>query len=148
MIREVVNNAQSGFIPGKHISDNILLATKLIKGYSHRYISPRCMIKIDIKKAYESLEQSFLETVMIEMGFPAQFMAWVMGCVTSVSYSILVNGQPTMPFGAKKGLRQGDPMSLSSLPWVWSICQGALMSFLKMLSSIIILDVKRSHSLT
>ena len=57
----MVNDAQAGFIPGKHIADNILLATELIKGYTNKGISPRCMIKVDLRKAYDSVEWSFLD---------------------------------------------------------------------------------------
>ncbi|XP_021769748.1 uncharacterized protein LOC110734000 [Chenopodium quinoa] len=53
---EVLKDAQAGFIPGKHIGDNILLATELIKGYDHKIISPRCMVMVDLKKAYDSVE--------------------------------------------------------------------------------------------
>ncbi|XP_021729346.1 uncharacterized protein LOC110696366 [Chenopodium quinoa] len=79
IIGEVIDDAQAGFIPGKHIGDNILLATELIKGYDNKFISPRCMVKVDLKKAYDLVEWGFLITVMQEL--------------------------------AKKGLRQGDPMS-------------------------------------
>lgn len=46
-----------------------------------------------------------------ELGFPNLFVKWVMQCLGTVSYSILVNGFPTPPIPAQKGLRQGDPMS-------------------------------------
>ncbi|XP_021769724.1 uncharacterized protein LOC110733966 [Chenopodium quinoa] len=111
VLYEIIDDSQAGFIPGKHIEHNILLATELIKGYSHKNITPRCMIKIDLKKAYDSVEWGFLESAMVELSFPGQFIAWVMGCVSSVPYSIMINGAPTAPFSAKKGLRQGDPMS-------------------------------------
>lgn len=106
-----VIEAQAGFIPGKHIGDDIRLATELLKGYTNKHISPICVIKVDLKKPYDYLEWSFLETVMLEMGFHLQFVRWVMKCVTTVSFSILLNGKPTPLFQAKKGLRQGDPMS-------------------------------------
>ena len=48
---------------------------------------------------------------MDDIGFLTQFLKWVMACVSLVSYSILVNGLPSKPFRARKGLRQGDPMS-------------------------------------
>ena len=111
VIGEVINEAQAGFIPGKHIGDNILLATELIKGYSQKAVSPRCMIKVDLRKAYDSIEWSFLQCMLSELGFPSQFITWIMECVTTVSYSILLNGKPTTPFPSKKGVRQGDPMS-------------------------------------
>lgn len=69
------------------------------------------MLKIDLKKAYDSLEWSFMESVMCEIGFPTKFAGWLMACVTLVSFYILINGIPCKPFGSKKGLRQGDPMS-------------------------------------
>ncbi|XP_021729884.1 uncharacterized protein LOC110696859 [Chenopodium quinoa] len=74
VIGEVIDDAQAGFIPGKHIGDNILLATELIKGYDHKFISPRCMVKVDLKKAYDSIEWGFLITVMQELGFPQRFV--------------------------------------------------------------------------
>ncbi|XP_060212301.1 uncharacterized protein LOC132639938 [Lycium barbarum] len=45
------------------------------------------------------------------MGFPTTYTQWVMECVKTVSYNIKINGEPTMPFDAARGLRQGDPMS-------------------------------------
>lgn len=106
VIGEVIDPAQAGFIPGKHIGA-AALATELMKGYSHKYISPRCMIKIDLRKAYDSIEWPFLATMLEELGFPRLLSNWIMACVTSVSYSVLINGIPSDPFPAKKGLRQG-----------------------------------------
>lgn len=106
-----INASQAGFIPGRSIADNILLASELIKGYSSKHISPRCMLKIDLRKAYDSLEWPFLKTMLQELGFPSKFVGWIMKCLNTVSYSILLNGYPSAPIQAKKGLRQGDPMS-------------------------------------
>nr|CCA65981.1 hypothetical protein [Beta vulgaris subsp. vulgaris] len=111
VITEVVDCAQTGFIPERHIGDNILLATELIRGYNRRHVSPRCVIKVDIRKAYDSVEWVFLESMLKELGFPSMFIRWIMACVKTVSYSILLNGIPSIPFDAQKGLRQGDPLS-------------------------------------
>lgn len=56
MIGDVVDPSQSGFIPDRQILDNTLLATELVKGYGRKGLSPRCMIKIDLRKAYDSVE--------------------------------------------------------------------------------------------
>ncbi|XP_019253989.1 PREDICTED: uncharacterized protein LOC109232696 [Nicotiana attenuata] len=48
---------------------------------------------------------------MIELGFPIKFLQWVLTCMKTVFYSIIINGEPAEPFPAAKGLRQGDPMS-------------------------------------
>lgn len=90
------------------ITDNIIMSHELIKWYGRKKISPRCMLKIDMKKAYESIEWTFLQQVLRALSFPTQFISWIMTCVTTVSHSTLSNGTPSH---AKKGLRQGDPLS-------------------------------------
>lgn len=52
----------------------------------------------------------FLEQILIGLAFPEKYVRWIMSCIQSVSYSILLNGKPIEPFEAKNGLRQGDPM--------------------------------------
>ncbi|XP_069151992.1 secreted RxLR effector protein 78-like [Solanum lycopersicum] len=69
------------------------------------------MLKIDLQKAYDSVEWDYLEKVMCGLGFPEIFVKWIMKCVTTVNYSIVVNGQTSKSFDAAKGLRQGDPIS-------------------------------------
>ncbi|KAH0683028.1 hypothetical protein KY289_020780 [Solanum tuberosum] len=56
VITSVISEAQSGFIPGRKIANNIILATELVKDYQRKNTSPRCMIKIDLQKAYDSVQ--------------------------------------------------------------------------------------------
>lgn len=93
------------------MNDKIILTHELVKGYGRKGISKRCMIKIDMKKAYDSLEWSFLEQVLEELKFPELVIKWIVQCVTTVNYSVMVNGKATRPFHAKRGIRQGDPLS-------------------------------------
>ena len=111
MVCDIVDMSKFGFIPGRQVIDNILLATDLIRGYTWSSISPRCMLKIDMAKAYDFTESLFLESVLKDLGFAFLFISWIMRCVTSISYSILINGIPIKPIFSKKGLRKGDPMS-------------------------------------
>jgi len=66
------------------------------------------MVKVDMRKAYDSLEWTFLEQILEEVQMPAKVIQWIMQCVTTVTYSIQVNGHSTKPFKAKRGVRQGD----------------------------------------
>ncbi|XP_075092565.1 uncharacterized protein LOC142172779 [Nicotiana tabacum] len=53
-----------------------------------------------------------LQGVMLaELGFLEQFITWVMEYVQTVNYTMMINGEPSEPFNAARGLRQGDPMS-------------------------------------
>ncbi|XP_048502820.1 uncharacterized protein LOC104896775 [Beta vulgaris subsp. vulgaris] len=91
VIGEAVNKAQLGFIPGRHIGDHILLAIELIIGFFRAHMSLRCIMKVDIRKAYDSVEWSILEALLHEFEFPRIFMGWIMECVTTMSYAVLVN---------------------------------------------------------
>ncbi|KAH0698461.1 hypothetical protein KY284_012676 [Solanum tuberosum] len=105
VINAIICETQVGFIPRRRISDNIILPHELVKAYNRKNISARCMIKIDLQKAYDSVEWVYLEQVMAELGFPHRFIKWVMTCVKTVSYSIVINGEHSSPFDAAKGLR-------------------------------------------
>ncbi|XP_075108858.1 uncharacterized protein LOC142180704 [Nicotiana tabacum] len=61
VIDGIICEAHAGFIPGRKIGDNIIMAHELINGYTRKHVTPRCMIKIDLQKAYDSVEWSYLE---------------------------------------------------------------------------------------
>jgi len=88
-----------------------MVSHELFKSYNRKGISPRCVLKVDLRKAYDTLEWVFLEKLLSDLGFPAKFVHWIMTCVSTISYSLLLNGGLTPLFPAKRGIRQGDPMS-------------------------------------
>lgn len=108
---DIISDNQSAFVPGRSISDNILLTQELMKNYHIDRGIPRCAFKIDIQKAYDTVGWSFLRNILHAFGFHQIMIKWIMNCVTSVSYSINVNGEVHGFFKGKKGLRQGDPLS-------------------------------------
>lgn len=83
VIGVIVDPSQSGFIPHRQILDNVMLASDLLKGYGRKGLSPRCYIKIDLRKAYDSIEWSFVETMMLELGVPNRMVGWIMTYITT-----------------------------------------------------------------
>ena len=70
------------------------------------------LCKLDIKKAYDRINWSFLLRVLQKMGFDWKWVRWIKWCITTASFSMMVNGSPTEFFNSSRGLRQGDPLSL------------------------------------
>ena len=65
-----------------------------------------------MSKAYNRVNWNFLKAVLLFMNFGTTWVNWIMECISTVQYSLLVNGSPSKPFHLSRGLRQGDPISL------------------------------------
>ncbi|KAL7591715.1 hypothetical protein Lser_V15G35619 [Lactuca serriola] len=110
-LRFIVSNNQSAFIPGRSIIDNILLSQELVRGYHRDRGFSRCAMKVDIQKAYDTVNWSFLQDILFFFGFHLVMIKWIMCCVTTPSFMLSINGSFYGYFDGKRGLRQGCPLS-------------------------------------
>ena len=106
----LVNKAQIAFIEGRQILDASLIANEIIDSMIKEK-EKGILCKLDIEKAYDQISWNFLFTVLQQMGFGIKWISWIKWCITTASFSVLVNGSPTGFFRSSRGLIQGDPLS-------------------------------------
>ena len=109
---KIISPAQSAFIPNKWIAENQVIVQEILHSFKTRKTKPGLMaIKLDLQKAYDRVSWDFIHAVLFHLGSNEVFSNWVLYCISSVTFEILVNGEKTDKFRPSRGLRQGDPLS-------------------------------------
>lgn len=77
-----------------------------------------------MEKAYDRVEWPFLIIILQKFGFHPTWINWINQCISSFSFSVLLNGSPFDRFTRSRGLRQGDPLSPSCFCFALKFCLG------------------------
>lgn len=128
VLNDVISESQSSFIPGRPVSDNIIVGHECLHTLGG-YKSGRegfAALKLDMSKAYDRVERVFLEKIMEKLGFAEGWIERVMHCISSVSFAVNINGESVGRIVPSRGLRQGDPIS----PYLFLLCAEGLSSLL------------------
>lgn len=112
LMHSIIDPAQSAFLKGRSSTDNIILIREVLHTmHAHRRFKRHILIKLDIEKAFDSVSRSAIIAIMESMGFPIEFCYRIYSCISSPRFACFVNGSTSRWFSARRGIRQGDPLS-------------------------------------
>ena len=112
LLNKIMGPAQVAFVPNRSITENVVLAQEIVHSFKlTRKRKGYLGVKLDFQKAYDRMEWSFLMKVLKALGFNEKFSNFIYQCISTVQYSLLLNGGVCQGFNPSRGLRQGDPLS-------------------------------------
>lgn len=111
LLPNIVYEEQSDFVHRSLITGNNLIGMECFHWLKKKTKGKKgnMALKLDMSKAYGKIECDFVKIMLTSMGFSTSLISVIMVCVTTVSYEILINGQPSRTLLIKRGQRQGDP---------------------------------------
>jgi hypothetical protein len=109
---DYIHPSQQAFIEGRRISNNIIIAQEIshsfvVSSWKHKAF----MLKIDLAKAFDRLEWNFIVEALTRKGLHGHFINLIHACVSSPTFSVVINGQAFAKFKGDRGIRQGCPLS-------------------------------------
>lgn len=111
ILQSSISRNQAAFLKGRSLGENVLLASELIRNYRSSSCPRSSMLKVDIRKAFDTIFWDFVVKMLQAQNYPPLFVTWIKECITSPRFSVAINGELAGFFHGKKGLRQGDSIS-------------------------------------
>jgi len=132
LLDKLIFSFQSAFVSGRSVHDHIILTHEIMHKFKNLKTKAAWVaIKLDMEKTYDRIEWDFILKYRQEMGFHPTWNSWIKECISSVSYSMMVNDEPHGLFTLTGGIRQGDPL----FPYLCILCMEALNHMLYTIAS-------------
>jgi exonuclease III len=137
----ILSTTQTGYIPGKQITDNCRLLEEIIDLTNKEEIEAY-IITLDAQKAFDSVDHDYLLEILKSYNFPTEFITWVKLIYTKLRANVMVNGFLSDIIEIQRSVKQGDALSCA----LFIIAIDPLLRLIEKDERIIPLDINRDPS--
>ena len=121
ILSKIITEEQFGFLQNRQIMDVVSIAQEVIHSIKKEK-QLAFSLKLDLSKSYDKVSWTFIRLVLIKLGMNMELVEWIMGCIQSTSFAVLINGSPSEFFMPSRGIRQGFPL----FPFIFLLVADAL----------------------
>jgi hypothetical protein len=90
LLSKVIGDEQFGFLQNRQIHDASGLSTR-VSTFSEKKKLKVAFFKLDLSKSFDRVNWTFLRLVLIQLGMNLKMVNWIMGCLNSASFAVLIN---------------------------------------------------------
>ena len=98
-----ISQEQFGFLKDRQIFEPIGIVQEVLHSVKTKNLCA-FVLKLDLSKAFDRVDWTYVRLILIQIGIPLLTVNWIMGCLSSVNFAVLINGTPSTFFTASRGI--------------------------------------------